>query len=78
MAGQILIRFHKGQNHGMPVARYHQLPLMTAHDPTANLHILWKSLLLLRSPRPAWSGMMQFVHHGNHPGKSSVIIFANN
>ena len=70
-AGQILIRFHKGLYHGMPVARYHQLPLTTAHDPTANLDILWKSS---RSPRPAWSGMMQFVHHGNHPGKSSVIF----
>ena len=26
------------------------------------------------SPRPAWSGMMQLVHHGTHPGKSSVMF----
>ncbi len=47
---------------------------MTAQDPIENLDILWKSSLLLRSPRPSWSGMMQFVHHGDHPGKSTVIF----
>ncbi len=47
---------------------------MTAQDPTENLDILWKSSLLLRSPRPSWSGMMQFFHHGDHPGKSTVIF----
>ncbi len=26
------------------------------------------------SPRPAWSGMMQFVHQGDHPGKASVMF----
>ena len=26
------------------------------------------------SPRPAWSGMMQFVHQGNHPGKAAVMF----
>ena len=25
-------------------------------------------------PRPAWSGMIQLVHCGSHPGKSSVMI----
>ena len=25
-------------------------------------------------PRPAWSGMMQLVHSGRHPGKSSVVF----
>ena len=24
--------------------------------------------------RPAWSGMMQFVHQGDHPGKVSIIF----
>ena len=26
------------------------------------------------SPRPMWSGMMQLVHRGSHPGKSSVMF----
>ena len=36
------------------------------------LDVLWKVLLLLQSPRPAWSGMMQMLHDGPHPGKSSI------
>ncbi len=26
------------------------------------------------SPKPMWSGMMQLVHRGNHPGRSSVMF----
>ena len=36
------------------------------------LDVLWKASLLLQSPRPAWSGMMQMLHDGPHPGKSSI------
>ena len=31
-------------------------------------------LHLCTSPRPAWSGMMQIVHTGYHPGQSSVLL----
>ncbi|KAG1655026.1 hypothetical protein GQR58_024747 [Nymphon striatum] len=37
-----------------------------------NLDILWKTSWLLRPKRPGWSGLMQSVCHGPHPGKSSV------
>ena len=37
-----------------------------------HLDVLWKASLLLQSPRPAWSGMMQMLHDGPHPGKSSI------
>ena len=47
-----------------------------AEDPTAYLDILWKSSVLFVSPRPAWSGMMQLVHHGKHQGKASVMFLA--
>ena len=30
--------------------------------------------VMFGSPRPAWSGMMQLVHQGKHPGKSSVMF----
>lgn len=40
----------------------------------ANLDILWKTSLLLSAERPAWSGLMQAVHEGNHTGKSSVLF----
>ena len=31
-------------------------------------------LHLCTSPRPAWNGMMQMVHTGDHPGQSSVLL----
>ena len=39
-----------------------------------NFDVLWKTSILFGSPRPAWSGIMQFVHHGDHPNKSSVTF----
>ena len=45
-----------------------------AEDPTAFLDVLWKSSIMFGSPRPAWSGMMQLVHEGEHPGKSSAMF----
>ena len=53
---------------------YQSLSRSTAENPTSPLDLLWKSSLLLRIPRPAWSGMMQFLHDGQHPGKSSVTF----
>ncbi len=43
-------------------------------DPTANLDILWKTSILFGSSRPSWSGMMQFVQKGDHPGMSSIMF----
>ena len=53
---------------------YHKLLTMMAQDSTADLDLIWKTALLFASPRPSWSGMMQFVHHGTHPGKSSFVF----
>ena len=33
-----------------------------------------KSSLLIHSARPAWARMMQILHHGQHPGKASVMF----
>ena len=40
---------------------------------TLTIFVLWKTSILFGSPRPAWSGMMQFVYHGDHPRKASVM-----
>ena len=45
-----------------------------ALDPTANLDVLWKTSLLFDTMRPAWAGMMQVIHQGNHKGKSSITF----
>ena len=42
-----------------------------AKDPRS---LLWKSSVMFGMPRPAWFGMMQLVHSGRHPGKSSVMF----
>ncbi|KAJ3602065.1 hypothetical protein NHX12_029825 [Muraenolepis orangiensis] len=44
-------------------------------SPTADLDLIWKTAILFSSPRPAWSGIKQFMQHGTYPGKSlSVFI----
>ena len=58
----------------VPPLSYLQLEPVTADDPTSQLDVLWKASLLLQSPRPAWSGMMQMLHHGEYLGQSSVTF----
>jgi len=37
--------------------------------------LLWDISLSIKSPRPAWSGLMQMINKtGNHPGKSSMLF----
>ena len=72
--GQIPIQFHKIESTGMTAIMYEKLCTMKAQDPTANLDMLWKISILFGSSRPSWSGMMQFVQKGDHPGKSSIMF----
>ncbi|RUM44709.1 MAG: hypothetical protein DSY80_04100 [Desulfocapsa sp.] len=58
----------------IPPLTYLPLVLKPAEDLTAQLDVLWKTSLLLHSPRPAWSGMMQMLHHGEYPGQSSIMF----
>ena len=70
--GSIAIRPYCGPREDTPRLRYSELQNLKVKDSTANLDFLWKlTLPLLRSPRPAWSGMMQSVCDGTHPLKSS-------
>ena len=39
-----------------------------------SIYLVCHPLHLCTSPRPAWSGMMQMVHTGDHPGQSSVLL----
>lgn len=51
---------------------FQKLPDLIANDLTANLDFLWKISLPLRPSRPGWSGTMQAICSGQHPGKSSI------
>ena len=72
--GRVPIRFHKEESTGMTAIVYEKLFKVRARDPTANLDILWKTSILFRFSRPQWSGMMQFVQKGDHPGMSSIMF----
>ena len=51
---------------------YQRLPKVDVEDATSNVDLLWKTSLLLRSPSPCWSGVMQHVQHGLHPEPSTI------
>ena len=51
---------------------YQRLPKVDVEDETSNVDLLWKTSLLLRSPIPCWSGVMQHVQHGLHPEPSTI------
>ena len=72
-AGCIQIQ-HQGLANQEIEIKYNDIVIQKTLDPTANLDILWKTSLLFGFFRPAWSGMMQYVHRGNHPGQSSVTF----
>ena len=59
---------------GLRTLSYEQLHIVDKDDPTSLIDDLWKLSLSVRSSRPAWSGMMQTIHTGNHPGPSSVMF----
>ena len=58
----------------MTAVTYQKLVEVKAQDSSTHLDILWKTSILFGSPRLAWSGMMHFLHKGDHPGKASVIF----
>ncbi len=74
IVGRVPIHFHKQERLGTEAIKFENLCSFKAQNQEANLDILWKTSILFGSPRPSWSGMMQFVHHGDHPGKSSVMF----
>ena len=69
--GRVPIQYHREERSAVVYQKLHD---MKAQDPTADLDTLWKTSIMFGLPRPAWSGMMQLVHHGNHPGRSSVMF----
>ena len=74
-AAQIEIKYYRSyrsfRRKGGPLA-FRKLDPISASDNLENLDILWKTSWLLRPKRPGWSGLMQSVCRGPHPGKASV------
>ena len=59
---------------GLSTHCFKGLPDISSEDDTSNLDLLWKISWPLKSPRPAWNGMMQMLQNGPHPGKSSIFF----
>ena len=70
--GRINIKTFKSQHTGRSPLTYKELRAMEVHDPTYHVDLLWEMSFVVRPKRPAWSGMMQAIHQGSYPGKSSV------
>lgn len=71
--GRIKITYYQEpENERSPIS-FKPLPLKIVDDLTSNkADLLWKVSPPIRYPCPDWSGMMQMVHKGIHPGKASV------
>ena len=55
--------------------KYNELIVKKVTDPSMNLELLWEmSLLFETDTRASWSGTMQSILPGEHPGKSSVLF----
>ena len=74
MVGRVQIRHHKEERRGMTAVTYQKLVNLKAQNSCENLDVLWKTSIMFGSPRPAWSGMMQFVNQGDHPGKAGIMF----
>jgi 5'-3' exonuclease len=73
--GRINIRPFTSACGGMQSFLYEKLPACTdLRQISSNVDLLWKVSLTVRSPRPSWTGMMQMVHKGEHPGEASIMF----
>lgn len=74
-AGKIQVRHYTGSIQEENPLVYKELEDLKVKDPTANIDLLLNlTQPLLQSPRPAWSGTMQMLLDGSHPGKSAIIF----
>lgn len=72
--GGIDIVYYQGESE-CKTLKYKERRSLNVVNHASNLDLLFKlSLPLLWSPRPSWSGTMQLVCTGVHPGKSAVFF----
>ena len=71
--GQVRVKYFTSVTDGIRSLSYQPLPALNMEDPTSAIDALWKASLLLRPKRPGWSGLMQMVQKGEHPGQCSVL-----
>lgn len=70
--GKVNIKHFMSDAEGAESFTYKEVKNPNVSEPFTNIDLLWKSSLLLKVKSPQWSGFMQLVHKGNHPGTSSI------
>ena len=72
--GHIKIKYSKSCN-GLGALKYQVLKDMQQKwTQSFPIDLLWKVSLAVQAPRPSWSGMVQAISKGNHPGQSYAIM----
>ena len=69
---KIAIKYYKHLTGKSSPLVYRKLPRIEASDHCKQLDVLVKISWPLRPTTPSWSGMMQTVCKGTHPGKASI------
>ena len=72
--GKIDIHYYKTANDVKVPLVYEKLPCLSNVNKTWKLDFLCSLVWPIRSPKPNWSGLMQTISKGSHPGKSSVTF----
>jgi len=70
---QVKVKYFTSVIDGIWSLSYQPLPVLNTEDPASAIDALWKASLLLRPKRPGWSGLMQTIQKGKHPGQCSVF-----
>ena len=72
--GKVNIKHLISEYDGSQSLQYKKLEQYDTEDPTSHVEVLWRISMSLRLPRPAWHGMMQLIHKGEHPSALSVMF----
>ena len=72
--GKVNIQYFTSHNTGKLPLSFQELRTMEVSDPTRHIDILWEASFLMRPTRTAWTGVMQTIRQGTHPGKASVLF----
>ena len=70
--GRINTSYFRKKNNSGELLKYEELFISHAADKSKQIDLMWKIAFPLVSHVPAWSGYMQMVRKGNHPGDASV------
>ena len=71
--GYVKLQVYNVQPH-LSKMSYKSLPFQKTHNINDKPDVIRYASLLFKSPSPSWSGMMQAMHNGDYPKKSSTVF----